>query len=101
MLTNFGMELLTDPRPATQLRHVGLRPNFVEEDEASRIKPALIFLPLLASPGDHGPVSIHPFCESPQILARVRGSRPPFVRLGEDSRLGAQDYAAGFATQFS
>ena len=51
----FGMEPLTDRRPAAQRRHVGLGPGLVDEDEASRIKPALILLPLLASPGDRGP----------------------------------------------
>lgn len=46
------MEPLPDRRPATQGRHVGLGPGFVDEDEARRIKPALIFLPLLAPPCD-------------------------------------------------
>jgi hypothetical protein len=49
------MEPLADRRPAPQWCHVGLGPGIVDEDEASRIKPALIFLPLLASPGDRGP----------------------------------------------
>ena len=52
---HFGMKPLTDRRPATQWRHVGLGPSFVDEDEPSRIKPALILLPLLASPRDHRP----------------------------------------------
>ncbi len=49
---HFGMEPLADRRPAPQGRHVGLRPGFIDEDEASRIKPALILLPLLAPPSD-------------------------------------------------
>ena len=49
---HLGMEPLTDRRPATQRRHVGLRPSLVNEDETRRIKPALILLPLFASPGD-------------------------------------------------
>ena len=52
---HFGMEPLTDRRPPAQGRHVGLCPGFVDEDEASRIKPALILLPLLASPCDLWP----------------------------------------------
>lgn len=51
---HLGVKPLADRRPATQRRHVGLRPGFVDEDEARRIKPALIFLPLFASPSDHG-----------------------------------------------
>ena len=52
---NLGMKPLANRRPAAQRRHVGLRPGLVDEDEARRIKPALILLPLLASPGDLWP----------------------------------------------
>lgn len=54
-IRDLGMKPLTNRRPAAQRRHVGLGPGFVDEDEARRIKPALIFLPLLASPGDLWP----------------------------------------------
>jgi hypothetical protein len=37
-------------------RHVGLGPGLVDEDQASRIKPALVLLPLRPSPGDIGPI---------------------------------------------
>lgn len=52
---DLGMKPLTNRRPAAQRRHVGFRPGLVDEDEAGRIKPALILLPLLASPGDLWP----------------------------------------------
>ena len=48
---DLGMKPLANRRPAAQWRHVGLRPGLVDEDEASWIKPALVLLPLLASPG--------------------------------------------------
>ena len=51
---HFGMEPLAHRCPPSQRRHVGLRPGLIDEDQASRIKPALIFLPLLAPPGDRG-----------------------------------------------
>lgn len=38
--------------PATQRRHVGFGPGFVNEDEAFGVNPALIFLPLFAPAGD-------------------------------------------------
>lgn len=49
---HLGMEPLTDRRPAAQRRHIGLCPGFVDEDEARRIKSALILLPLFAPPSD-------------------------------------------------
>ena len=52
---HLGMKPLANRRPAAQRRHVGLRPGLVDEDEARQIKPALIFLPLLASPCDLWP----------------------------------------------
>ena len=51
---HLGMEPLSHGRPAAQRRHIGLRPGFVDEDETSWIKPALILLPLLAPPSDRG-----------------------------------------------
>ena len=39
-------------RPSPDRRHVGLHPGFIDEDQASGIKPTLIFLPLRSSPGD-------------------------------------------------
>ena len=54
-IRDLGMKPLANRRPAAQRRHVGLGPGLVDEDEARRIKPALIFLPLLASPGDLWP----------------------------------------------
>ncbi len=38
-------------RPAPDRRHVGLGPGFVDEDQTSRIKSALILLPLRTPPG--------------------------------------------------
>lgn len=52
---NLGMEPLAVGRPTAQRRHVGLRPSLVYKDEAGRIKPALILLPLLAPPCDLRP----------------------------------------------
>lgn len=52
---DFGMEPLTHRRPAAQRCHIGLRPGFVDEDEAGRVKPALVLFPLLASPGNRRP----------------------------------------------
>lgn len=52
---HFGVEPLTDRRPTTQRRHVGLCPGFVDEDEASRIKSTLILLPPFAPPRDGRP----------------------------------------------
>jgi len=54
-IRDLGMKPLANPRPAAQRCHVGLSPSLVDEDEARRVKPALILLPLLASPGDRGP----------------------------------------------
>lgn len=50
-----GDELVTAWRPAPDRRHIRLGPGLVDEDEAARIKPALIFLPLLSPPRDPGP----------------------------------------------
>ena len=36
--------------------HVGLRPGLVDEDQAGRIKPALVALPLRAPPRHVGPI---------------------------------------------
>jgi hypothetical protein len=36
--------------------HVGLGPGLIDEDQAPRIKPTLILLPLQAAAGDVGPV---------------------------------------------
>ena len=36
--------------------HVGLGPSLVDEDQAGRVKPSLILLPLRAPPGDVGPI---------------------------------------------
>lgn len=52
---DLGMKPLANRRPAAQRRHIGLGPGFVDEDEARRIKPALVLLPLLSSPGDLWP----------------------------------------------
>jgi hypothetical protein len=37
-------------------RHVGLSPGLVDEDQAGRIKPSLILLPLRAPPRHVGPI---------------------------------------------
>ena len=47
-----GMEPLTPPGAAMRAGHVGLGPGLVDEDEARRIKPTLIFAPLCPPPGD-------------------------------------------------
>lgn len=51
---HLGVEPLADRRPASQGGHVGLDPGFVDEDEARRIKPALVFLPLRPASRDRG-----------------------------------------------
>ena len=51
----FGVEPLANRCPATQRSHVGLGPGLIDEDQARRIRPALILLPLLAPPSDLGP----------------------------------------------
>ena len=53
-IRDLGMKPFADRRPASQGRHVRLRPGFVDEDEASRIKPALILFPLLSPSCDRG-----------------------------------------------
>jgi hypothetical protein len=50
-----GDELAAMPAPAPDWRHVGLGPGLVDENEPLRIKPPLIFLSLLALPGDCRP----------------------------------------------
>ena len=52
---HFGVEALALVGPTAQGGHVGLRPSLVDEDEPPWIKPALILLPLRASPGDLWP----------------------------------------------
>ena len=42
--------------PAAQRRHVGLRPRFIDEDQMSGVKPALVMLPSGAAPGDVRPL---------------------------------------------
>jgi hypothetical protein len=56
-----AMRRLGDQPPASGAaamgpRHVGLGPGLVDEDQAGRIKPSLILLPLRAPPGDVGPI---------------------------------------------
>jgi len=41
-----GDQLLPTRRPAPDRRHVRLRPGLIDEDEAARVKPTLILLPL-------------------------------------------------------
>ena len=52
---HLGVEPSAAWRPAAQRRHVRLGPGLVDEDEARRIKPSLIFTPLLAPSGDRRP----------------------------------------------
>ena len=49
---HLGVEPLAFGRPAPQRSHVGLGPGLVDEDEATGIRPPLIFLPLLAPSSD-------------------------------------------------
>ena len=51
---HLGMKPLTHRRPATQGRHVGLGPRFIDENEPGGVRTSLIFLPLLASVRDVG-----------------------------------------------
>jgi len=44
------------PAPPVMAGHVGLGSGLVDEDEAVRVKPALVFLPLRAPPSDVGAV---------------------------------------------
>ena len=53
---NFGNERLAATVPAARPRHVGFGPRLVDEDEARRINPALIFLPARAAARDVWPV---------------------------------------------
>jgi len=55
-LRNLGQEFAAARRPAAKSRHVGLRPGLVDEDQARRIKPILILLPLRSPPGHVGPI---------------------------------------------
>src|SRR3546814_7425231 len=43
---HFRPEPLAARRPAPERRHVGLGPGFIDEEQAGRINPALIGLPL-------------------------------------------------------
>jgi hypothetical protein len=58
-----GNEPLAPETAAVGARQVGLGPGLVDEDQAGRVKPALILLPLRAPPGDVGPL----------LLAGVQG----------------------------
>jgi hypothetical protein len=51
-----GDQLVAAPGPAPDRGHVGLGPGFVDEDQPLGIKSPLIFLPLLAPPGDLGTI---------------------------------------------
>ena len=53
---DLGDEALAAGAAAVGSGHVGLGPSLVDEDQARRIKPALIFLPLRPSPGDVGAI---------------------------------------------
>ena len=55
-MRHLGDQPLAAGRPAVAARHVGLGPGLVDEDQARRIKPALILLPLRPPPCDVGPV---------------------------------------------
>ena len=52
---HLGMQPLAFGRPSTQRRHVGLGPCLVDEDEAPRVRPCLVLLPLLPPASDRGP----------------------------------------------
>jgi len=49
---NLGFEPLAPRRPAPERRHIGLGPGLVDEDQACRVDPGLIFLPLLTPSRD-------------------------------------------------
>ena len=51
-IRHLGMKALSLGCPAPQWGHVGFCPGFINEDEARRIKPTLILLPLFAPPRD-------------------------------------------------
>ena len=55
-LRHLGGEPLAARRPSPERRHVGLGPCLVDEDQALRIDPALIFRPLLAPSRDVGTI---------------------------------------------
>ena len=55
-LRRFGQQFVSAWRPAAQPRHVGLGPGLVDEDEARRIKLALMGLPALAFSRDVGTI---------------------------------------------
>ena len=49
---NLGFEPFAPRRPTPKRRHIGLGPSLVDEDQALRVDPGLIFFPLLAPAGD-------------------------------------------------
>ena len=49
---NLGFEPLAPRRPTPERRHVGLGPGLVDEDQALRVDPGLIFFPLLTPARD-------------------------------------------------
>lgn len=52
---HFCVKPLTFGCPTPQRCHVGLGPGLIDEDEAGRVRPSLILLPLRASPGNLRP----------------------------------------------
>jgi hypothetical protein len=53
---NLGQKPVAAWCPAAQTGHVGFGPGLVDEDQPSRIKPALIGFPACASSGDVGTI---------------------------------------------
>jgi len=53
---DLAQEPVTARRPAAQAGHVGFGPGLVDEDQPSRIKPALIGFPACAFSGDVGTI---------------------------------------------
>jgi len=53
---DLGQKPVAAWRPAAQAGHVGLGPGLVDEDQPSRIKPALIGFPACAPSGDVGTI---------------------------------------------
>jgi len=49
---NLGFEPVAPRRPTPERRHVGLGPGLVDEDQACRVDPGLIFFPLLTPARD-------------------------------------------------
>ena len=48
-MRDLGEQPLTARRPAMGARHIGLGPGLIDEDQASRVDPALILAPLAAA----------------------------------------------------